>query len=84
MQRLYHPFNESTLVKIHEIVADLREHLSLAIQVLQLDLSANSYRTLARIGVDVKDTAANVRILLTSQQAHHSHKIVDWLSPPDP
>jgi hypothetical protein len=84
LQRLYYPFKESTLAKIREIVTDLREHLSLAVQVLHLDLSSNSHHTLAQIGVEVKDTAADVRTLLTTQQADHFHKIVDWLSPPDP
>lgn len=83
-QRLSFPFRESTLVKIREIVGELREHLSLALQVLQLDLSTNSYGVLAHIGADVKDTATNVRDLLTAQQAYQFHKIVDWLSPPDP
>ena len=80
LQRLYYPFKESTLVKIRETVADLRDHLSLAVQVLQLDLSTHSHRSLARIGIDVKDTAVNVRTLLTTQQADHFNKIVDWLA----
>ena len=53
-------------MKIREIVSELREHVSLALQVLQLDLSANSHRTLAQIGADVTATAANVRDLLTT------------------
>ena len=84
LQRLYYPFRESTLAKTRENVSSLREHISLAIQVLQLDVSANSRDTLAQIGVDVKDTAAGVRVLLTTQRANHFRKIVDWLSPPDP
>jgi hypothetical protein len=83
-QRLSYPFRESTLGKIREIVSELREHISLALQVLQLDLSANSHRTLAQIGADVTATAANVRDLLTIQQVDQFHKIVYWLSPPDP
>jgi ankyrin repeat domain-containing protein 50 len=83
-QRLSYPFKESTLVKIREIVSELRHHLSLALQVLQLDLSATSHRSLAQIGADVKDTAVNVRDLLITQQADQFHKIVDWLSPSDP
>ena len=84
VQRLYYPFRESTLAKLREIVKDLREHLSLALQVLQLDLGASSHRSLAQIGVELKTTAANVRDLLTTQQTDHFHKIVEWLSPPDP
>ena len=84
LQRLYYPFRESTLAKLRKIVKDLREHLSLALQVLHLDLSANSHRRITKIGADVKDTAANVRVLLTTQQADQFHRIVDWLSPPDP
>ena len=76
-QRLSYPFRESPLVKIREIVSELREHLSLAIQVLQLDLGASSNCTLAQIG-------ANVRDLLTSRRTDQFHKILDWLSPPDP
>jgi hypothetical protein len=84
VQRLSYPFRESTLVKIREIVSELRKHVSLALQVLQLDLNTNSRRTLAQIGADVTTTAAKVRDLLTTQQADKFHKIVDWLSPPDP
>ena len=83
-QRLIYPFRESTLVKIREIVSELREHVSLALQVLQLDLSASSHHSQAEIAVDVKDMAANVRTLLTTQQADQFNKIIDWLSPPDP
>ena len=83
-QRLSYPFRESTLVKIREIVSELREHVSLALQVLQLDLSASSHRCQAEMTVDVKDMAAKVQTLLTTQQADQFNKIIDWLSPSNP
>jgi len=35
-RRLLYPFRESTLVKLKEIIADIRENLSLAVDVLHL------------------------------------------------
>ena len=84
IQRLCYPFKESTLVKLREIVSELRQHLSLAVQVLDLDLGTESHKAVVQIAVDVKDTANNVRAILTIQQADQFRKIVDRLSPPDP
>lgn len=77
VQRSFYPFRESTLVKLKETVSDLRQRLSLALQVLQLDVSIGSDDTLKTIEITLQDTSSNVQALLDAQ-------VVAWLSPPDP
>ena len=91
VQRSFYPFRQSTLVKLKEIVIDLRERLSLALQELQLDISIVSGNTLKRIeitaqntAVITQDSASNVQAVLAAQQAAQFQKVIDWLSPPDP
>ena len=84
MQRQYYPIRESTLAKLRETVNDLREHVSLSLQPLQLDLSISSHDTLLQVGALVGDTAADVYSLLAVWQVDQFQNIVHWLSPTDP
>ncbi|KAL9116699.1 MAG: hypothetical protein Q9187_006776 [Circinaria calcarea] len=45
-RRVLYPFRESTLIKLREIVADLRENLGLALDTLHIDAVAISKQTL--------------------------------------
>ena len=98
LQRSFYPFRESTLAKLRETVKELQNRLSLALQVLQLNLEVESSHTLNEVRVRTKDIAArSITIgasvahlttqnehLLAEQRADQFKKIVDWLSPPDP
>ena len=98
VQRSLYPFKESTLAKLRELVSDLYEQLSLALQVLQLEIDTTSHQILTQVEVYTKDTltrtvaiensvahvSAQNECLLAAQQANHFGKIVDWLSPPNP
>ena len=98
VQRSLYPFKQSTLAKLRELVGDLRKQLSLALQLLHLDLDTSSRHILTRVEAYAKDTAAcavaiegsvahvsiQVKRLLAGQQADRFRKIADWLSPPDP
>ena len=100
MQRAWYPFRASTLAKLREIVADVYERLQLAVQVLQLDVITSSQQILrsvaantnsitnrtVAIATSVAHISAQNQQILDLQQADqfHFHKIVDWLSPPDP
>ncbi|KAK4553330.1 hypothetical protein LTR86_009630 [Recurvomyces mirabilis] len=88
VQRAWYPLRASTLVKLQEIVDDLRQHLSLALQVLQLDLSAASHQKLVDVDARVGDVATQVSSLQVDVQAWQDRdnfqKLVNWLSPPDP
>ena len=98
LQRAWYPFRASTLVKLREIVADVLERLKLAVQVLQLDVSATSQRTLKSVAADtsnlvnramaiassVTHVSAQNQQILDLQQSDQFKKIKAWLSPPDP
>ena len=98
VQRSLYPLKESTLAKLREVASDLHGQLSLALQVLHLDIDTASHHILTRVEVYTKDTfactaaletsvahisAQNER-LLAAQQTDQFRKIVEWLSPPDP
>ena len=95
LQRAWYPFRASTLAKLREVVADVRERLKLAIQVLQLDVSTASQRMLKSLATDTSDLLHRTVVIEThistqTQQIldlHHRDqfkRIIDWLSPPDP
>lgn len=77
VQRMWYPFRASTLVKLRELVNDIRESLKLALQVLQLDVGISSQRAL----VILEERTATMEAM---QQSDHFRKMADWLSPPDP
>ncbi|KJX98546.1 ankyrin repeat protein [Zymoseptoria brevis] len=97
-QRGSYPFKASTLAKLREIVDDVMERLKPALQVLQLDVSINSQKTLLVVAADTKETAKRTAFiesavtdistqtqqLLASKQSDQFKKITHWLSPPDP
>ena len=76
-QRMWYPLRASTLAKLQELVDDIRERLQLALQVLQLDVSTTSQKTL----VVVEERTATIEAV---QRSHHFRKIADWLSTSDP
>ena len=100
LQRAWYPFRAGTLAKLRDIVGDVRERLKLAVQVLQLDVSTTSQYMLRSVATDtsnlinravaietsVTHLSAQTQQILDLQQADQFrfHKIVDWLSPPDP
>ena len=98
IQRARYPLRTRTLAKLREIVADIQDRLKLALQVLQLDISAGCQRVLAQVATGTRDTAARIvaiegsiaqistqnQHILGAEQANQFRKIVDWLSPPDP
>lgn len=98
IQRAWYPLRESTLVKLREIADDAQERLKLALQVLQLDVSASSQKNLAQVVAqtgDLVNRAAKIETslgqistqnqrLLTAQYLGRFMKITAWLSPPDP
>ncbi|SMR63968.1 unnamed protein product [Zymoseptoria tritici ST99CH_3D1] len=97
-QRGSYPFKASTLAKLREIVDEVMERLKLALQVLQLDVTISSQKTLLVVAADTKETAKRTAFiesavtdistqtqqLLASKQSDQFKKITHWLSPPDP
>ncbi|KAI9879865.1 MAG: hypothetical protein M1830_006717 [Pleopsidium flavum] len=49
VRRALYPFKESTLMKLRETISDLRDNLSLAINILQIDMSAMSLQKMRGI-----------------------------------
>jgi ankyrin repeat domain-containing protein 50 len=98
LQRGWYPFRASTLAKLREIVADVRDRLKLAVQVLHLDVSTDSQRILKSVATNTSDLvdrsvaiqtsvthiSAQTQHILTLQQSDQFKKIKAWLSPPDP
>ena len=98
LQRASYPFRASTLAKLREVVADMRERLKLAVQVLQLGASTASQRTLKSIAADTSNIINRTVAIETSvthistqnqqildlHQGDQFKRIIDWLSPPDP
>ena len=98
LQRAWYPFRASTLARLREIVADVLERLKLAIDILQLDVSTTSQRTLKSVAADtsnlvsrtvaiatsVAHVSAHTQQILDLQQSDQFKKIKAWLSPPDP
>lgn len=98
LQRAWYPFRASTLAKLREIVADARERMKWAVQVLNLDVSTTSQgilksvvtnmntivnRTMA-IATSVMQISAQNQKILDAQLSDEVKKIKARLSPPDP
>ena len=98
LQRAWYPFRAGTLAKLRDIVADVQERLKLAVQVLQLDISTTSQRTLKSVAADTSNIVNRTVAIATSvahisaqnqqildlQQSDQFNKIKAWLSAPDP
>jgi hypothetical protein len=98
LQRTWYPFRASTLAKLREIVAEAREQLKLAVQELQLDVSATSQRILrsvasvttsidqrtGAIATSVAHISAQTQQILNLQQSDQFNKIKAWLCASDP
>jgi ankyrin repeat domain-containing protein 50 len=94
LQRVWYPFRTSTLAKLRELVADVRERLQLAVQVLQLDVSTTSQRLLKSVAANTSELVnrtvaiethvlAQTQQILVLQQSDQFKKIKAWLSSPD-
>lgn len=77
-RRLLYPFRESTLVKLKEIVAEIRENLSLAVDVLHLQVAANSEQQIEHVSAQIHDFVAFIH---SHHNDNQSRAIIDWLSP---
>ena len=91
LQRSWYPFRTSTLAKLREIVNDVLEQLNMALQVLQLDSSTSSQKTLTQVVTRTQTIEASItrlsaqnQCVLDTQQLDLFEKIKDWLSPPNP
>ncbi|KAK2048630.1 hypothetical protein LZ31DRAFT_29063 [Colletotrichum somersetense] len=72
-RRLAYPFRQSTLQKLDEDIDELVTHLSLALQLLQQDVTD-------RVQDEIKDTKAVLDLVRASQL---SYEIQFWLKAPD-
>lgn len=62
-KRLIYPFRESTLAKFREIVSELIDPLSLALDALQITQNSLLAAEISHIGRDVDSISENVRRL---------------------
>lgn len=60
-KRLLYPFRESTLAKFREIVSELMDPLSLALDALQITQNSLLAAQISHIGRDVDSITANIR-----------------------
>ncbi|CAG8960230.1 hypothetical protein HYFRA_00012749 [Hymenoscyphus fraxineus] len=76
-RRLLYPFRDSTLSTLKEIIADIRENLSLAVELLHLNRTTEHGEQLGHL-------ADQFHSLALSTKAHHNAQeretIIEWLS----
>lgn len=75
--RLAYPFRKSVVEKLKETVQDLWQHLTLAVQVLHLDLGISTQAGLEQI-------QENLGNLMNRDEEVQLEKALSWLSAPDP
>lgn len=63
LRRALFPFRESTLAKLRELCSELRDDLSSALGVLQIDVSATSLEKLDFLGQKLEDLSMDVTLL---------------------
>ncbi|MCJ1270793.1 hypothetical protein MMC22_010690 [Lobaria immixta] len=80
-KRLIYPFRESTIAKFREMVSELIDPLSLALDALQITQNSLLAAEIGHIGRDVDTISANVRRI---QQEQYREKVDKWLGAPDP
>ena len=93
--RALFPFKESTLVKLNELGNELRDDLSLALSLLNIDSSTTALKRLDMVGQTLINVSASVDLLnersvsmsenisglISNQASHDTQKVYDWLSP---
>jgi len=98
LQRAWFPFKAGTLAKLQTNVSDTREHLKLAVQVLQLDIATTTQHKIDSVAVDtstiigqnvalatsVKQVSVQAQQILALQRSSLYRKILNWLNAPDP
>lgn len=62
-RRTLYAFKESTLAKLRELSSEIRDNLSLALTLLQIDTSAESLKRLDFLGQQVANVSTNVKLL---------------------
>ncbi|KAI1413342.1 hypothetical protein F5Y13DRAFT_198613 [Hypoxylon sp. FL1857] len=94
-RRMLYPFKESTLVKLREICDDLKDNLSLALNVLNtnavitsqqridvvMDLLAVMSKDVRQVTTDVTNIATDIRTIRVDQEATTIEGIYSWLTP---
>ena len=93
--RALFPFKESTLVKLNELGNELRDDLSLALNLLNIDSSTAALTRLDMVGQTLTNVSTNIDVLkersisisenisdlVSTRTSHDMQKMYDWLSP---
>lgn len=84
-RRLVYPFRESTLLKLREIVSDIRGSLGLAMNTLHLEQLDHVSTQIEDMTIEIKKVGDDFGILNKFIVSRHtdqeSQAIIDWLSP---
>lgn len=83
-QRLLYPFTAKTLSKLVHSSTDIQNSLTLAIQVVQLDVSSSTYQNTEAIRTSIAKVEIQGEQLLTQQQLEQQRDIIAWLDAPNP
>ncbi|KAI9666565.1 MAG: hypothetical protein M1821_004501 [Bathelium mastoideum] len=75
-KRALYPFKESTLIKLREIIQDLRDNLTVALAGLQLNNENTIIESLKTLTVDVHEVQEYIK-------DENREKVLTWLSPID-
>ncbi|KAG4441578.1 hypothetical protein IFR05_002963 [Cadophora sp. M221] len=70
-RRLLYPFRESTLVKLKEIVADIRSNLCLAVDTIHLQMTVDMSQQVGYLATHITNRHKDLQ----------SRTVIDWLSP---
>ncbi|PGH09919.1 hypothetical protein AJ79_05535 [Helicocarpus griseus UAMH5409] len=79
--RAQYPFKRSTIVKLGEIVSELRENVSAASDILHLDLSITTLQKVNDVGYETYRIGSLLDTIRIDQERRKIHK---WLNPPNP
>ena len=81
LRRSLFPFKEATLVKLRSISYELQDHLSLTLDLLQIDTSAAHLDKLDTLANQLDRATTGVESLVSSQNDEDLTKVYSWLSP---